>query len=477
MGSIAIATRFPPRAHIFALCECSEKEKGVRLGYMGHMVLVAEEVVKVFQSFPVEIYAVVEPHLPQPDWSNYISTTLKETRERDLTPLGGGISIQLQEPSASTSGGALSDDDEFPNNPNRASKIKAAATSAAADQGEVKFVSPETGEARTSDQVSGRSATRFAQRELTVWASISQFSRYLASAISSDRPDKFGSSDEDDDDDDVSWIGTAAHNVDDGPEGFVFGNLSNGSSTKTFGFDDRFEPVGGVASTSAARQTYDSDDEDGDWGAFTSDTRSGFGNFSAAFSAATTSTVRPATAGMVGDGEDDDFGDFAEGPGAGDFDFNEDSRTIPSINLPDDLPMQVDDLTAASFGGGGGQRPTFLRRQTADDGSNLFGGLTSAFDDASSGPPSPAYSSDQHTSPASAHSGRFDDSESDSATVHGSEADADLATSFSEPLGPGMSSSAHLTTDGQVEAVSEVDGSIIRVPADDVSLPITSDGS
>lgn len=122
-----------------------------------------------------------------------------------------------------------------------------------------------------------------------------------------------------------------------------------------------------------------------------------------------------------------------------DFDFGEEAR--PTLHVP----------TSTGFGA----RPAFGRRVTADDGSALFGGLTSSFDD--SDPPSPV------VAPEDASSSSLSPPVSPSLQ-------ADLATSIAEPLGPGMSSSSHLAADGMVEAVSEVDGSKIRVPADDVSF-------
>ena len=89
---------------------------------MGHMTLVAEEIVKLFEHYPAEIHAVVEPHIPQPAWDRYVATTLRETRERDLSPLGGGISIGPHDTSSSTSQSLSDEDDEFPMNHNRVLK-------------------------------------------------------------------------------------------------------------------------------------------------------------------------------------------------------------------------------------------------------------------------------------------------------------------------------------------------------------------
>ena len=143
-------------------------------------------------------------------------------------------------------------------------------------------------------------------------------------------------------------------------------------------------------------------------------------------------------------GEDDDFGDFENAP----------SITLPSMDALEDFDFGEEARATLDVPTTFGGRPAFGRRVTADDGSALFGGLTSSFDD--SEPSSPVVP-DSTTSNASL-------SPPASPSVQ-----ADLATSLDEPLGPSMSKSSHLTDDGFVEAVSEVDGKTIRVPADDVS--------
>lgn len=80
---------------------------------MGHLSLIAEEVVKLFVHFQEQIYHVVEPTVKQPDWCVYVETSLRETRENDLQQLGGGISIAVND-TISTASGLSDDDDEFP---------------------------------------------------------------------------------------------------------------------------------------------------------------------------------------------------------------------------------------------------------------------------------------------------------------------------------------------------------------------------
>jgi SIT4-associating protein SAP185/190 len=62
----------------------------VRLGYMGHLTLIAEEVVKFTERHPPEVLsqAVMEKVLHS-DWIDYVERTLSETRERDNAILGG----------------------------------------------------------------------------------------------------------------------------------------------------------------------------------------------------------------------------------------------------------------------------------------------------------------------------------------------------------------------------------------------------
>jgi SIT4-associating protein SAP185/190 len=64
--------------------------KQIRLGYMGHLTLVAEEVVKFSERHPPELLSrsVMESVL-NPEWIDYVEQTLSETRERDNAILGG----------------------------------------------------------------------------------------------------------------------------------------------------------------------------------------------------------------------------------------------------------------------------------------------------------------------------------------------------------------------------------------------------
>lgn len=68
----------------------SQSTRNMRLGYMGHLTLIAEEVVKFTERHPPEILSqTVMDKVLHNDWIEYVERTLSETRERDNAILGG----------------------------------------------------------------------------------------------------------------------------------------------------------------------------------------------------------------------------------------------------------------------------------------------------------------------------------------------------------------------------------------------------
>ena len=68
----------------------AQTKNNMRLGYMGHLTLVAEEVVKFSDRHPPEMLSqVVLEKVTSQQWSEYVENTLSETRERDNAILGG----------------------------------------------------------------------------------------------------------------------------------------------------------------------------------------------------------------------------------------------------------------------------------------------------------------------------------------------------------------------------------------------------
>ncbi|KAJ9625433.1 hypothetical protein, variant 1 [Exophiala oligosperma] len=67
-----------------------QQSKNMRLGYMGHLTLVAEEVVKFGERHPRELLSpTVQDYIYSQAWEEYVTKTLAETRERDNAILGG----------------------------------------------------------------------------------------------------------------------------------------------------------------------------------------------------------------------------------------------------------------------------------------------------------------------------------------------------------------------------------------------------
>ncbi|OZJ02235.1 hypothetical protein BZG36_04543 [Bifiguratus adelaidae] len=63
--------------------------QGLRLGYMGHLTFVADEVVNVLERYPGDIGVAVKDCIKQPAWDEYVNDVLKAAKERDRVPLGG----------------------------------------------------------------------------------------------------------------------------------------------------------------------------------------------------------------------------------------------------------------------------------------------------------------------------------------------------------------------------------------------------
>ena len=68
----------------------AQARNNMRLGYMGHLTLIAEEVVKFADRHPPEVLSEpVVDIVTQRLWSDFVGNTLAETRERDNAILGG----------------------------------------------------------------------------------------------------------------------------------------------------------------------------------------------------------------------------------------------------------------------------------------------------------------------------------------------------------------------------------------------------
>lgn len=87
--------------------ESSRQPRRVRLGYMGHLNLIAEETVKLLERYPRIIEMRVRPMILQEEWEEYLSKELNVSRAKESVQLAGG------RPSISASDMLDSDTDEY----------------------------------------------------------------------------------------------------------------------------------------------------------------------------------------------------------------------------------------------------------------------------------------------------------------------------------------------------------------------------
>ena len=70
---------------------------------MGHVVLVAEELVKFFARCPPDLAAIVQESFVTSEWEAFVEGTLRETKARDAQPLAGGKPMGAPPPVEDTS--------------------------------------------------------------------------------------------------------------------------------------------------------------------------------------------------------------------------------------------------------------------------------------------------------------------------------------------------------------------------------------
>ncbi|KAJ1940963.1 sporulation-induced protein, partial [Linderina macrospora] len=69
--------------------EICQQPKGVRLGYMGHLTGIGEEVARLLELSGAALESLISPYINGDEWLDYVARTLQEVRERDQQPLGG----------------------------------------------------------------------------------------------------------------------------------------------------------------------------------------------------------------------------------------------------------------------------------------------------------------------------------------------------------------------------------------------------
>ncbi|EJD53175.1 SAPS-domain-containing protein [Auricularia subglabra TFB-10046 SS5] len=255
--------------------EACAKPKGVRLGYMGHLTLIAEDVISALEHYPHELLNIIRQFVPQHEWEEYVSTRYRETKRKDTSLLGGGKPVVA--PGAARGAQRWKVDEE--DDPPAATGLKRPVPAAQSPQDTAAFV--------MSNPVDDDDAM-----------GPPQFATYLAQEMSSRTHfDSAGSSD--DDDDEGPWLSHSSVELGAVPNGARRASpASNGS-----GFDDNFAPPtsAGTSTVNFPMSFGDSDEDTDDFGPFSEVANKAADPFSSPFE----TNFADADAAF-------DFGDFQE---------------------------------------------------------------------------------------------------------------------------------------------------------------------
>ncbi|KAF8584092.1 SAPS-domain-containing protein [Ramaria rubella] len=267
----------------------SRQPKGVRLGYMGHLTLISEDVISALEHYPEELAFSLRKYAPQPAWDHYVNGGYRETRQRDTSLLGGGKPVVAPGTGIPKGRWAKVDEEDTGifNGASRGSEkvdaVGAVVTSALT--GEFRRMQSSTSPTNTADF--GPS------QEEEDSAGPSQFARYLAEEIHATPSSQFtnssSSDDEDDDDDGGGWLARSSpyelgqpstlvrsqHEVTPSgfndpfiPSGTRLGSHSSFSDSFNFDDDDAFGPFSDVTAPNDPFTLSDQDDSPFDFGDF-----------------------------------------------------------------------------------------------------------------------------------------------------------------------------------------------------------------
>ncbi|KAI0031479.1 SIT4 phosphatase-associated protein-domain-containing protein, partial [Vararia minispora EC-137] len=229
------------------------KPKGVRLGYMGHLTLIAEDVLLALEHFPLDLRDILSACAPQPDWDEYVHGRYHETKARDTSLLGGG------KPVGGRAAPSMWKVDE--------ADLSGVGAGEGSAGGEFRRA---TGPRPTRESSADFGSLPGPDDEPDDEPSHPTFARYLAQEMHS--PDEFGaaagdSADESDEDDDGGWLAHSQFQLEREPPA----SLRERRPLSAAGFDDSFSPGSlavAVGPNSFADPFASEEDDDDDFGPF-----------------------------------------------------------------------------------------------------------------------------------------------------------------------------------------------------------------
>ncbi|KAI0636560.1 SIT4 phosphatase-associated protein-domain-containing protein [Trametes polyzona] len=322
----------------------SSAPKGVRLGYMGHLTLISEDVINALEHLPPDLRLQIAQYAPQPEWDEYVTGRYKETKKKDNVLLGGGKPVIA--PSMRNAGAPQWKVDE----------ADAIAASAPA-RTEQRQAGPGPGPGsemrgefrRTAQRREGSAdfgAMPMDEEEEEFSAAPSRFANYLVQEMQSS--DHLGSSDEaSDEEEDGGWLAQSAFELRQPP--VTARQHDNGRRPlSSSGFEDTFTPADTSQSTS-----FQDPFEDDTFGPFSdSAAASGSDPFNFPSTAATEEFME--------DSSFESFGDFGDFQSAGSASFEAEGTLTPT---------GADSWSFASASSTGSFEDSFSDRRPSDAGS------------------------------------------------------------------------------------------------------------
>lgn len=74
------------------------------MGYMGHLTLISEDVLTTLEHSSPDLRLVIMKFTPQPEWHDYVTGRYRETKNKDMSLLGGGKpALSLTRPGSAAS--------------------------------------------------------------------------------------------------------------------------------------------------------------------------------------------------------------------------------------------------------------------------------------------------------------------------------------------------------------------------------------
>ncbi|KZP10869.1 SAPS-domain-containing protein [Athelia psychrophila] len=276
----------------------NSKPKGVRLGYMGHLTLISEDVISSLEHYPPDLRLTIAQYAPQPAWDEYVTGRYNETKKKDASLLGGGKPVVSANGARNTARWKVEEEESTAASPAAGpsrggvvelkSEFKRTSTAKPARESSADF-GPAPMDDEEEEEEGGSSGPP-------------HFARYLAQEMQSS--DNFGSSSSDASDDEEEdagsgWLTHSTFHADGlGPSS----SLSAAGERRPLsasGFDDVFEPGGSVVTMSDPFR-------------MSSDENDAFGPFSDSAASNVTDPFTFSSSFTEDDAAFDSFGDFGD---------------------------------------------------------------------------------------------------------------------------------------------------------------------